>query len=255
MRKVLFPINNGTYEVTPGLRKLSDNEKIFLVNENYKTQIKERKKFNIGLNVADCIEMNCEILCEAEKIFREEYPEIESPDNLSLIAQEDIAIIREKGDVNQVTYLNVLFPNGWDPADKIGLDFAELHKPVAHFEKMAKMQNKIVKAMIDNGPFERFAWGLHTTDKLNRLSTPDDWESFEEIYFRVERQTTLGFPQHRAALFTINTNIYSCKELSNEQRKDIVSALKSMSNEARKYKGINENAIQNIENYFKQMDQ
>ena len=109
-----------------------------------------------------------------------------------------------------------------------------------HFESMAANQDKIVRAMVDHGPFERHAWGVHATPELDRLGVPDLWTHIDMVdaVFRVERQCTLGFPEHRAALFTIHTMITPFRDLKMGQRLQLARAVEGMDRASRDYKGL-----------------
>lgn len=245
-----FPIANGKYEVSPGLKKLNlDKDFIFLKDEFYNSQIEERKKL-IGDEmhspvISKGFDKDVEyVLNKVKERYKKEYGHYETP-------QADLAIVKDLGETNKVIYLDVAFPNGWDPKEKIGKTFADVHKPVAHFEKMASMQQKIVRAMIKNGPFERYAWGVHTTSKLRRIEEKDDWSKpIHEIVFRMERQSTLGFPERGCALFTIHTIIKPLFLLLREEKIQLGNALLSMDEKSQKYKGMNPEAIERISSYL-----
>jgi hypothetical protein len=63
------------------------------------------------------------------------------------------------------------------------------------------------------------------------------------LYLRVERQVLWPFPEQQAALFTIRTYISDCQQLCNDshRKKQLSNALKSMSRDQLKYKGIDKN--------------
>lgn len=243
-----FPIQNGKYEVVPGLRKMNlEHEKTFWVTDEYEHEIATKWVYSTHRNpvhVAHDADKGVidDILLEAGAQFRAENPRstLKMGCRLGMQVQEDLAIVQETDDGNRVIYLHVSFPNGWDPAEKIGGSFASIHEPVAHFGRMSRQQDQIVRAMIDRGPFERHAWGIHTTDELDRLGRPDQWLGcdFKQAVFRTERQTTLGFPEYRAALFTIHTMITPFEELAYGQRLELAKAVESMDEEARAYKGL-----------------
>lgn len=252
-----FPIRDGKYLVEPGLRKLGDDEPIFLITQDYKDQIRVKWCYEAVESPVyidgDQAVIDDILLQAGGRMILDTGLEVQLGLRLGMQVQEDLAIIQEQGDTNKVIYLHVSFPNGWDPAEKIGGTFASIHEPVAHFDRMAANESRIVKAMIDHGPFERFAWGVHTTDSLDRLAVPDEWEDLDpkDAVFRVERQTTLGFPEHRAALFTIHTQFRYFEDLEEEQRKQLADALDSMDEEARAYKGLTVETIERLTAYLR----
>ena len=255
-----FPVANGKYEIAPGLRKLDlETEQLFLVTDEYKEQLEAKAQYasrRSPVHVAEGADEAIidDILISAGGRFLEEHPEhpIILGRRLGMQVQEDLAIVQEHGDSNRVIYLHVSFPNGWEPAAKIGLDFAQVHEPVAHFETMAANQAKIVKAMIEHGPYERYAWGIHTVRELDRFGKPDQWEGCDlgEVVFRVERQTTWGFPEHRAALFTIHTMRTSLSALESPERRLVAEALRGMDELSRGYKGLTEATIKRLSDWL-----
>jgi len=251
-----FPIENGKYEVSPGLRKLDlSREKLFWITDEYEDQMEA--KFELAgsrspIHIAESADVDAidAMLLGAGGRFLEEHPEhpLQLGYRFGMQIQEDLAIVQEHEGGNRVIYLHVSFPNGWDPATKIGLDFASVHEPVAHFETMAANQDKIVKAMIHYGPFERFAWGVHTESELERINRPDRWEGCDvgAAVLRVERQTTMGFPEYGAALFTIHTMRTPLKDLESPQRHLLAQALDGMDSASRAYKGLSDEAVDRV---------
>jgi len=253
---MLFPIRGGKYEVVPGLRKMDpDRECFFWITDEFDEQIRAKQRCAVKrspLHIAPCADREAidDILLRVGGRYVQEHPErpLTMGARLGMQVQEDLAIVRQEGHGNRVVYLHVSFPNGWNPAEKIGGTFASVHEPVAHFEAMAARQNKIVGAMVDHGPFERFAWGVHTTMALDRLDHSDRWETClpSQAVFRVERQTTWGFPEYRSALFTIHTMRSRLHELRVGQRLQLADALESMDEKARQYKGASEKTVERL---------
>jgi hypothetical protein len=174
-------------------------------------------------------------------------------DALGLAVQEDLAIVRgpaaAAGDVLEWTH--VCLPSGWSPAEKIGRSFGAVHAPVAHSEPLLASQHQIVRAMIQAGPFVRYVWGLHPDDALchnPRLHRAAPWaaaspaELAQQVHFRVERQTTHGFPGLNRALFTIRYWVEPLFQTALDpwQRERLASALGSMDEESLRYKGLTE---------------
>ena len=57
-----------------------------------------------------------------------------SGQNIALAIQEDFVILKQENDTLRTEYLSVCFPSRWDPREKLGLDFAAIHAPVANNE-------------------------------------------------------------------------------------------------------------------------
>jgi hypothetical protein len=188
-----------------------------------------------------------------------EYPSEVAPlyasalDALASQIQEDVAVVsRDTDGTHRVSALHVCFPNYWSPEQKIGRRFGDVHAPVAGMDKTNARDDAMVDAMIRRDPYTRFTWGLTTDTRLNHHPVPphdvdaDKWigRRFEpahpELYFRVERQVSWGLPQVDAALFTIRTLIRSATVIRNDpmQREKLAAALRSMTDEQTRYKGL-----------------
>jgi hypothetical protein len=106
--------------------------------------------------------------------------------------------------------------------------------------------------MLDQGPFERFAWGISTEAELNRHPDPPegiserDWHddpfdpSSPRLVMRIERQILIGFPAVETVLFTIRTHFRDLAEVRDnpELCRALKSALRSMSADTLEYKRL-----------------
>ncbi len=171
---------------------------------------------------------------------------------LGLSVQEDLAVVRgpegESGDV--LEWLHVCLPSGWAPAEKIGRSFGVVHEPVAGSGALIASQGQIIRAMIHAGPFVRYVWGIHRDAELchnPRLHRSAPWvaggspsELAHQAWFRVERQTTRGFPGLNRALFTIRYWVEPLAETAADpwRRERLASALRGMNEEELGYKGL-----------------
>lgn len=162
---------------------------------------------------------------------------------LGLSAQEDLAIVIGPG--GTLEWLHVCLPSGWAPAEKIGLPFGAVHQPVAHSEPLVAGQERIVRAMIEAGPFVRYVWGIHRDGALchnPRLHRAAPWGDHPaaQAWFRVERQTTKGFPALNRALFTIRYWAEPLLETAADpwRRERLASALAGMDELELAYKGL-----------------
>lgn len=171
---------------------------------------------------------------------------------LGLAVQEDLAVVRgpqgEGGDV--LEWLHVCLPSNWVPAEKTGRSFAAVHLSVVHSEQLVATGERIVRAMVGAGPFVRYVWGLDRDGALGhnpRLHQAPPWsesatpaELGRQAWFRVERQTTQGFPQLNRALFTIRYWVAPLTEVASDpwQRERLASALAGMDPDELRYKGL-----------------
>lgn len=166
---------------------------------------------------------------------------------LGLAVQEDLAIVR--GPVDQtpdlLEWLNVCLPSNWVPAEKIGGTFGAVHTPVVHSERLLGAQSQIVRAMVHAGPFVRYVWGIHRDGALchnPRIHQAAPWgaDPVRQAYFRVERQTTHGFPALNRALFTIRYWVEPLTETATDpwRRERLAEALAHMDDAELAYKGL-----------------
>lgn len=174
-------------------------------------------------------------------------------DALCSQVQEDLAIVQmdKTTTTEYLAAIHLCSPNHWSPAEKIGKPFARIHDPVPGLERVVQNYWKMFESIISTGgPYTRFAWGVSTDMRLNHHPEPPPavdaatWHgrsvnnSDYKFYIRTERQNLVGFPEAEAFLFTIRTYFYDIDTLTTEEKKALVSALESMSPEARQYKGL-----------------
>jgi hypothetical protein len=168
-------------------------------------------------------------------------------DAVAMQTQEDLAVISRDNHKHWLSAIHLCYPNHWAAEEKIGRSFAEIHRPVAHFERIAEKQDRLVDAMIRRGPYVRFAWGLSTDPQLNHhpVDTPVACRfdpATPQLYLRLERQCIVGFPAQDCALFTIRTYCYNVTALRTDSAMlgRLHSAVESMSDDALRYKGLDQ---------------
>lgn len=175
-------------------------------------------------------------------------------DALALSAQEDLAIVRGPSEAEPTDcfeWLHVTMPSNWAPIEKIGRSFVTAHEPVVHSERLLAAAPQIVRAMIQGGPFTRYVWGIHRDGAFchnPRIHHQPAWSKgsgadlVKQAYFRVERQTTSGFPRLNRALFTIRYWTIPLTEVIDEEwrRERLTSALAAMDEAELAYKGLTE---------------
>ena len=178
-------------------------------------------------------------------------------DALSLQVPEDLALVCRKltdsGPVDHLALLHLCSPSHWAAEDKIGKNFFDIHIPIPGIEKINRVSEKMVETIIHKGPFVRFIWSFVTDKRLNHHPIAPEgmdqvaWTGrtfnqfqFIPFYFRVERQTTFGFPDQESSLFTISVSFLTGHEVKNDphMRDQLISALLSMTPESRVYKGV-----------------
>lgn len=303
-----FPLDNGRYEVKPGMAPLSKcfgngaaDKLVFQIDDTFSDYRQEKltsrqeclsKYFqtcNYSNTVATAvakfiirrltyehpndfhiesftsgIALNCQLTQETLYLDKDYYLQKVSIrhnvspsytctlDALAAQLQEDITVICRDDNTNWVGAIHLCFPNHWSAEDKIGRDFATVHTPVAGIEKINQRAQAIVNTMIIHQPMVRFAWGLSTDTRLNHhpeppLNTPAEiWKgrNFDinnpKLYLRIERQVIWGLPECNSSIFTIRTYFRDVAEIKRDtlMRQQLVSAIKSMTQEALIYKGL-----------------
>ncbi len=188
-------------------------------------------------------------LVEADSAVQPPY--VSSLDGLACQVQEDLAIIRLTCH-EWLSAIHLCFPNHWAAEAKIGRDFVAIHKPVPGMEKISAKADALVRAMIYKGPYVRFAWGLAADPRLNHHPEtnggPQERDrqialfgrAQPELWLRVERQTSWGFPSVMATLFTIRTYFTNCEEIRRCPMKSrkLLSAIESMNPDTLHYKRL-----------------
>ena len=141
---------------------------------------------------------------------------------LALSVQEDLVTMRNisgEDNADEAEALLVAIPSHWDPAEKLGQSFHDIHIPVGDNRRLLSSAPRLMQAMIEKGPFVRYNWSLASvpllcqnpallTDHAHTLEDPTliglpPHALLKRLYFRVERQTLLNFTERNRALFTI----------------------------------------------------
>ena len=164
--------------------------------------------------------------------------------------QEDLAITLAGNGDDRIAYLHLCLPNYWAPQDKIGQNFIGAHRPVPGMQKITTRAVPLVDMLAQDGPFERFAWGLTTDTRLNHhpdappAMDPVQWQGRKfdpvhpELYLRIERQVTAAIPDSKAFLFTIRTYLRDIRSLDRNECRRLLQALTTMPEDVLTYKGL-----------------
>lgn len=152
----------------------------------------------------------------------------------ALRIQEDLVLMHE----TELEALWVCFPSHWNPLEKIGRSFAEIHSPVPHSEKLRAAQHNVAKAMSEKGPFVRYVWGLTFDPALSAHPSRPTLLSGERVYFRTERQVTLPLPELKRSWFLIRVYVAPVEAVANtpQRRAALREALQTMPEAHRTYK-------------------
>ncbi|MFN6336262.1 MAG: heme-dependent oxidative N-demethylase subunit alpha family protein [Sphingobacteriales bacterium] len=159
-----------------------------------------------------------------------------SLEELALSLEEDIAILHN-GIIKAICFC---FPSGFIPARNIGLDFFQVHTPVADGEKLRAAGPK-VSALISNegAMFRRYVWGISSLGSLSQhpgYKRPEP-KRVEDLYFRTETQTTIGLSAG-VTLFFVKVDMHPLGNVWQdvEKRKLLIESVSSMTDAVLQYK-------------------
>lgn len=166
-------------------------------------------------------------------------------DRLALSLQEDFVVMRAGLGAE---LLHVCFPSHWDPGAHAGSHLSALHGPVPHGDRLQAASDNLLRAMISKGPFERWVWSVNSSGKLSqhpaeRRSSPTSDALVEQLWFRVERQTTMPMPDIDRSVFMIRIFQAPLADVLNVEpgrAARLAAAVSSMDPALRRYKGLGE---------------
>jgi hypothetical protein len=229
------------YSVLPALNKLPD-EFVFSVDADRELYRREKQK---SLNEQCCVfehDITSEIygvICNYIVQHSEVPLQPGTFAELAMQLQDDLVIHRRDENRDWFAAAHICFPSGWDPAEKIGKPFAEIHAPIPGMDLTASP--KLVDTMIRYGPFERFVWSVMHERRLNnhpRLPKKHFDRENPTVLLKLERQITIGFPEIDAVLFVLRQYF-----LEDYNRDVLFNAVLQMNAAERKYKDVDDNLI------------
>ena len=172
-----------------------------------------------------------------------ESPSLEAPcsgttrlEALALECREDLALLRN-GVLEAIAFA---FPSGFRPTSKLGLDFAEVHAPVAEGEALRAASAGITAAM-KRAHFERGVWTLTSLPTLSQHPDYDRPPARREadLFFRTEFQVLRALGNGWTG-FSVRVEMTPWQALSEAQQTRIKASLASMSAASRSYKNLHE---------------
>jgi hypothetical protein len=127
------------------------------------------------------------------------------------------------------------------------MPLAQIHRPVADGEKLVNASPKIAHVMSDpeQGSFRRYVWTISNSPRLSqhpKHKTTTIPKSIDELYYRLETQTTLPLasPHGRASLFLVKVEVCPLKLFwrNPQYREQIMASVDSMSPAVLEYKNL-----------------
>jgi hypothetical protein len=166
-----------------------------------------------------------EILRDAQDILRARY------------CKEDIAIMYN----GRLQFYIIKFPSNWDPVEKQGMTFAEIHCPIPDSDALQKSSNKINDIMSKDKMYHRYVWSLETIPTMScHPSIPrPEAKSFDDYYFRWEHQKTFPIRYGVSWGFTIDVNVVPLTKIMKQDfNHRIQNSINSMSDDVLTYKNL-----------------
>lgn len=168
---------------------------------------------------------------------------------VELAFEEDFAVL--DGTTGTLPWLCVCVPSHWAPEDKLGLDFAALHGPVADNAALVAASKQLVALATGGDCWERFVWTISSSPRYDQhprrhARTPwpeeDDPHAFAtQCWLRSERQVFFPVRQGtRQAVFAIHVVLQPLAEAvrTGEQAQHLHDSLASMSQAVLDYKNL-----------------
>ena len=166
-----------------------------------------------------------------------------------LAFEEDFAVL--DGANGTLPWLCVCLPSHWAPEDKLGLAFAEVHRPVADNAALVAASTQLVALATSGDCWERFVWTISPSGRYDQhpgRHPRDPWPDTEDVdafaascWLRAERQTFFPVGQGtRQAVFAIRVMLQPLTDAV-KNRQDaarVKDSLASMSHAVVDYKNL-----------------
>jgi hypothetical protein len=162
--------------------------------------------------------------------------------------EQDFAVL--DGESGRLHWLCVCVPSHWAPEDKIGLDFAAVHMPVADNRLLVSASSQLVKLATSGECWERFVWTVSPSgryDQHPKRHPREPWPAGDATDFgdrcwiRWERQSffPVGAGTHQA-VFTIRVMLQPLAKAIEQAggARQLHDSIASMSDAVLAYKGL-----------------
>ena len=173
--------------------------------------------------------------------------------DLALKLQEDFVILEQDNETLRTEYLSVCFPSRWDPREKLGLDFAAIHAPVADNQTLIAAGQSIMAMAFMKQPMLRHVWLIVPAASLDQHPEKNQaWWSealadasplLPRLFFRIERQTTWPLPHLQRAVFFIRLMMSPLVDVLNTvpgRASELAASLRTMTPTIVAYRGMTE---------------
>lgn len=172
---------------------------------------------------------------------------------LALAFEQDLAVLDLAS--ARVPWMCVCVPSGWAPEEKIGLDLAAIHAPVADSAALASRWPQLVRLLAGGAGWERHVWTISPSaqhDQHPRRQSPEPWPATDDpadfasrCFLRSERQTFFPVPGRdgtapQQLVFTITVTLQSLTDAVRDagDARRLHQALHSMTDAVLAYKRL-----------------
>ena len=164
-------------------------------------------------------------------------PECKDIKQLGLAIEDDVVIMHR----GKLEACFVAFPSSWNAGEKVGKTLNELHEPIADNEALVRASEGIMRAMSSGQSFHRYTWGISSLSGYSNHPSYErpDFDSLDELTFRVEHERTATVIKDTTAVFLIHVDIYPLKEVLKTDFGLIKESIDSMSDNVLEYKNLN----------------
>lgn len=153
--------------------------------------------------------------------------------------EEDVALMHD----GRLQCICFCFPSSWIPRSRLGCRLEEIHAPVGDGDRLVQASPKIAQAMSTMGPFRRHVWTLAMSGDRSQhparkpLVEP---QGIEQLWFRVETQTTLPLGDGQSSLFFVKVDAVPLQRIFEDRQRArrICDSVFSMSDAILDYKGL-----------------
>jgi hypothetical protein len=198
-------------------------------------------------HVVDGFDPSAALEAIAAQSSNEGHPDSSQP--LELAFEEDFAVL--DASTGALAWLCVCVPSHWAPEQKVGLDFAAVHAPVADNAALLASGTQLVRLVTSGERWERHVWTISPSgrhDQHPHRHPRQPWPSTQEpaafaqaCFLRAERQTFLPVGAGtQQAVFTIRVMLEPVSQFVDTTAKAqrLHRSLASMSDAVLAYKGL-----------------
>jgi len=164
------------------------------------------------------------------------FTECDDVKQLGMVIEDDVVIMHD----GKLEACFVAFPSSWNAGEKVGKSLSELHEPIADNEALLRASNGIMRAMTSGQSYQRYTWGISSLNGYSNhpLYEKPEFDSLDDLTFRVEHERTATVTQGSTAVFLIHVDIYPLKDVLKTDFGLIKGAIDSMSESVLKYKNL-----------------